>query len=190
MSNPVLIEQIRAVVQELMPQRPRIGTILSLGGGSASAIVKILETGQRVSVLIPRGMQQSAVVGDVIYLMYFGTAVVGYPYGQDQSVVPSGLIAIFDTSCPTGWTQVSAFDGLFLRGSATYGGTGGASTHTHSHTHGVGTLSHSHITGSNLGGVGTQIVAGSGGSDGDLYTLSGGGTSRAVSSAPGSSSRR
>jgi len=46
--------------------------------------------------------------------------------------IPSGMIAIFDTSCPTGWTRVSAFDGLFLRGSDTYGGTGGAETHTHS----------------------------------------------------------
>jgi len=46
--------------------------------------------------------------------------------------IPSGMIAMFDTSCPSGWTRVAAFDGRFIRGSATYGGTGGVSTHTHS----------------------------------------------------------
>jgi len=45
--------------------------------------------------------------------------------------VPSGLIAIFDTTCPTGWTRVSAFDNNLLKGSPNYGATGGASTHTH-----------------------------------------------------------
>ena len=65
--------------------------------------------------------------------------------------VPSGLIAIFDVACPTGWTRVTAFDSLFVRGAATYGGTGGADAHTHgigsyaaageaTHTHDVGTL--------------------------------------------------
>lgn len=55
--------------------------------------------------------------------------------------VPAGMIAIFDAACPTGWTRVSAFDGLFLRGAASYGGTGGADTHTHtgsSHQHKMG----------------------------------------------------
>jgi hypothetical protein len=45
--------------------------------------------------------------------------------------VPSGLIAVFDAECPSGWTRVSAFDGRFVRGAAAYGATGGASTHTH-----------------------------------------------------------
>ncbi len=44
---------------------------------------------------------------------------------------PSGIIFIFDDSCPTGWTRVSAFDGSFLRGSSVYGGTGGGVGHTH-----------------------------------------------------------
>ena len=46
--------------------------------------------------------------------------------------IPSGLIAIFDANCPSGWTRVSAFDEKFLRGSASYGGTGGAVSHYHS----------------------------------------------------------
>ncbi len=46
--------------------------------------------------------------------------------------IPSGMIAIFDTSCPVGWTRVAAFDSKFLRGADTYGGTGGSETHKHS----------------------------------------------------------
>lgn len=38
---------------------------------------------------------------------------------------------MFTTSCPSGWTRVSAWDGLFLKGNSAYGGTGGSETHTH-----------------------------------------------------------
>lgn len=61
--------------------------------------------------------------------------------------VPSGLIAIFDTSCPSGWTRVAAFDSKFLYGGASYGATGGESSHNHTadsvgdHQHSMG---HSH----------------------------------------------
>jgi len=51
--------------------------------------------------------------------------------GTTALSVPSGLIAIFDTSCPAGWTRVSAFDNRFLQGSPSYGITGGATGHTH-----------------------------------------------------------
>jgi len=53
--------------------------------------------------------------------------------GTTALSVPSGLIAIFDTSCPTGWTRVSAFDNNLLKASTSYGTTGGATTHTHSY---------------------------------------------------------
>ncbi len=49
--------------------------------------------------------------------------------------VVSGLIAIFDAACPTGWTRVSAWDSKMIRGAASYGGSGGSDTHTHSHSH-------------------------------------------------------
>ncbi len=45
--------------------------------------------------------------------------------------IPSGMIALFDTSCPSGWTRYSALDGRFPRGASSAGGTGGASTHNH-----------------------------------------------------------
>lgn len=45
--------------------------------------------------------------------------------------IPDGMIAAFDTACPSGWTRVAAFDGRVLRGAASYGGTGGGDTHLH-----------------------------------------------------------
>ena len=54
--------------------------------------------------------------------------------GGNLSVI-SGLIAIFDAACPTGWTRVSAWDSKMIRGAAAYGATGGADTHNHNHTH-------------------------------------------------------
>lgn len=41
------------------------------------------------------------------------------------SGIPPGMIAMFDTSCPSGWTRFAALDGIFARGATTYGGTGG-----------------------------------------------------------------
>jgi hypothetical protein len=53
--------------------------------------------------------------------------------------IPAGMILPFDAACPSGWTRVSAWDGKFVRGSATYDAVGGgADTHLHtgpSHTH-------------------------------------------------------
>lgn len=53
--------------------------------------------------------------------------------GIASGAVPSGLIAMFDTSCPATWTRVSAWDNKFVRGGSTYVlAGGGADTHTHS----------------------------------------------------------
>ncbi|MCP5103806.1 MAG: hypothetical protein GY950_10530 [bacterium] len=41
-------------------------------------------------------------------------------------------IGIFKSACPAGWTRIDSWNGLFLRGWSTYGGTGGAAQHTHS----------------------------------------------------------
>lgn len=45
--------------------------------------------------------------------------------------IPAGLIAMFDTACPVGWTRFSALDARFPRGAATYGATGGVDSHAH-----------------------------------------------------------
>jgi hypothetical protein len=61
--------------------------------------------------------------------------------------IPTGLISLRDTSCPSGWTRFSALDGKLPRGAASYSGTPfGTSTHSHvytdviAHTHAVGSL--------------------------------------------------
>ena len=58
--------------------------------------------------------------------------------------VPSGLIAMFDTDCPSGWTRVTALDGKFLVASSTYNASAGGSdsitlaeANLPSHTHSV-----------------------------------------------------
>jgi len=50
----------------------------------------------------------------------------------DSSGIPSGMVAMFTGSCPTGWTRFSALDGKFARGASSYGATGGSETHSHS----------------------------------------------------------
>jgi len=61
--------------------------------------------------------------------------------------VPSGMIAIFDTDCPFGWTRVTALDGKFLVASSTYNAAAGGNnsitltvSNLPSHTHEAGTL--------------------------------------------------
>lgn len=77
-------------------------------------------------------------------------------------VAPSGMIAMFNSACPGGWTYLSGFENKFPRGSSVYGATGGSDTHSHT----AGTLaapSHSHT--SAIAGFGG---AGGGGWDGRL----------------------
>jgi hypothetical protein len=62
--------------------------------------------------------------------------------GSLYALLPQGIILMADAACPSGWTRVSALDGLFVRGAASYGATGGGGTHSHSHTHTSGTHGH------------------------------------------------
>ena len=95
---------------------------------------------------------------------------------------PSGIITMFDTNCPSGWTRLTALDGKFLTGGATYNtAVGGSDSITlaeanlPSHTHGVGTLAaanesaHTHGDGSlatNNTGAHTHSVSGTASSAG------------------------
>lgn len=44
--------------------------------------------------------------------------------------VPSGMIGMFNTTCPIGWTRFAALDGRVPKGSVNYGAVGGSDTHT------------------------------------------------------------
>jgi hypothetical protein len=57
-----------------------------------------------------------------------------YGYTSDTNGEESwagNFTLLYNNTCPSGWTQNSTFDSRFPRGSATYGSTGGASSHTH-----------------------------------------------------------
>ena len=103
--------------------------------------------------------------------------------GVATGAVPSGLIAIFDTACPSTWTRHTAFDNKFIRGGATYSAAaGGSDAHTHtvdpaavtsvaggSHSHTVdptstaSTAAGSHDHGAATGGGGSHSHLSSGG---------------------------
>jgi len=138
----------------------------------------------------PNSLLLNLKVGGVSKFSVSKTGVVlvnGLPIGDGGgggepppvSAIPAGLIAIFQTVCPSGWTRVTAYDTRFLRGAAVHGGVGGATNHAHtvaSHTHGAGTFdapAHTHGAGSlttgshNHGGAtGTVSVSGTTGSGG------------------------
>ena len=101
----------------------------------------------------------------------------------DIDRLPSGMISMFDTNCPSGWTRLTALDGKFLVGGATYNAAAGGSdsitlaeANLPSHTHGVGTLAaanesaHTHGDGSlatNNTGASTHTVSGTAASNGN-----------------------
>lgn len=51
--------------------------------------------------------------------------------GAGGAGIPSGLIAMFDRECPSGWTRYVPLDGRFPRGAAEAGTSGGSAGHTH-----------------------------------------------------------
>jgi hypothetical protein len=81
--------------------------------------------------------------------------------GSLYALLPQGIILIADAACPSGWTRVSAFDGLFVRGASSYGGTGGGGTHSHSHLHTVSSHGHDQMRGTQnqVIDAGTRVAA-------------------------------
>jgi hypothetical protein len=56
--------------------------------------------------------------------------IIRHDSAGEPSTIPTGAIAIFDTTVPSGWTRYSAQDGNYIRGEGTAGTTGGSNTHT------------------------------------------------------------
>jgi len=59
--------------------------------------------------------------------------------------IAAGLIGIFNTSAPSGWTRFSSLDNRIPRGASSYGTTGGSDTHSHTTTTGTATGSNDWI---------------------------------------------
>ncbi len=69
--------------------------------------------------------------GTIIFVQ--GQGVSNFGHTSDQidgldTLVPTGMVSIFTTDCPSGWTRYSQLDGKFPRGAnfASYGLTGGS----------------------------------------------------------------
>lgn len=65
--------------------------------------------------------------------------MIRYNTTGEPATLPAGVIAVFDNTVPTGWTQYSAQNGYYIRGESTAGTTGGSNTHTHTITGTTGT---------------------------------------------------
>lgn len=94
--------------------------------------------------------------------------VIRYNSAGEPASIPTGAIAIFDATVPTGWTRYNAQDGNFIYGENTVGTTGGSATHQHT------------ISGSTGASVGDSVGSRGGGvqaaaaSDAHTHTVSGG----------------
>ena len=76
--------------------------------------------------------------------------------------VPSGMVAMFDTTCPSGWIRFTALDGRVPRGASAAGATGGADTHTHSVSGTTSNESDGRYLIANAGGPMDRICGGDG----------------------------
>lgn len=102
----------------------RAGILTANGAGLTSLNASNLASGT-----VPTARLGSGTASSSTFLRGDGTWAT--PSGGGSGDVPSGLIAIFDTSCPTGWTRFTALDNRFPRGAASYGTTGGSESHGH-----------------------------------------------------------
>jgi hypothetical protein len=84
---------------------------------------------------------------------------------SNKFMLTQGLVSMFNTTTPTGWTRFSALDGVFPKANTTYGTTGGSATHTHTTTANV-------VTGAATGTQNTITVPFS--ATGGTVTYSGG----------------
>lgn len=108
------------------------------------------------------------------YTPYVRVSVEGQILSPDQplnanlyavAAIPQGMVAMFATTCPVGWTRFSALDNAFPMGGPTYGATGGSATHSHK-------LAKSRTA---SGAQGAGSVVASQGDGADLITVTAGG---------------
>ncbi len=130
-------------------------------GPAASAVLDVASTTQ--GVLLPRmtSAQRNAIGSPAAGLLVYDTTLQEL-YLFDGTIwksvnvpqLPAGMMFLFDSACPGGWTEVAAFQNRLIRGhdgDGTFGEIGGADTHSHpiaSHSHGAVTVAgggdHSH----------------------------------------------
>lgn len=60
-----------------------------------------------------------------------GDSVWATPSLAPVDPIPSGMIGMFTTNCPAGWTRVAGLDGRFPLGATSWGSQGGSNQHKH-----------------------------------------------------------
>ena len=98
--------------------------------------------------------------------------------------IPSGLIAMFSTACPAGWTRVAGLDNRFPLGGTGFGAQGGRTDHRHSfsvNSTGAGRHSHGFSGSGSINGSASGSASGTTGQGGNQTADPGSG--RAVAEA-------
>jgi hypothetical protein len=109
-------------------------TIGTSGAGSTTSVRA--PTGTGTTVADPAGHTHAGAnnTSDSVDIKPPYREVMLYKLDSDASI-PQYLIGLFDAAAPTNWDSLSgssgAFENRFLRGTSSYGGTGGTSTHSH-----------------------------------------------------------
>ncbi len=106
---------------------------ISPTGVDWEAVTPYLEVSVEGQQLLPREAVNAGVYALVANNVVDG-AIAPTKVAAGYGLVPAGMIGMFATSCPSGWTYFSALEGMFPLGGAGFGATGGSNAHSHSLT--------------------------------------------------------
>jgi hypothetical protein len=152
------------------------GVVTCYGGGITNLNASNITDGQVAAARLGAGVANSSTFlrGDLTWQVVTS--------GTPGETIPSGMIALFSTNCPAGWTRVAALDGRFPMGSTGYGAAGGATQHSHSfglNTSDAGGHDHG-FSGSGSGSAGGDFGGSTGGASVGVQTADAGGSFQTV----------
>ena len=145
-SHPLWLSFQVGTEPELSPRQPITSVPLAVRAESAEQLTQPITP----SLITPQGPGS-----------HLDADTVDGKHASELSI-PSGMIAIFDTTCPSGWMRFAALDGRVPRGASVAGATGGVDTHTHSVSGTTSNESDGRYLIANVGGPMDRICGGDG----------------------------